>query len=160
MIIFGTRPKTKTVGTGQFYCPRCQSQRAYERKQLQQYFALYFIPLIPVGKGSEFIECQTCGAAFELSVIDYKVPEPKPDLAAMINSIKPRLESGVPAEYLVRDLTALGLERDMARTMVEAQLGAERRFCAACGLTYASTITICPVCQGSLAAVLPPGNEK
>jgi hypothetical protein len=150
MIIFGTRSKSRTIGSGRFTCPRCRAERPYTRKQLRPYFALYFVPLFPVGQGREYIECQTCGAAFEPAVLNYRIPEPKLDLAAQINRVRVRLEEGTPVEYVIRDLTGAGLDWEVARTTVNAQLGPERKSCRACGLDYAPAVEVCTVCRGPL----------
>lgn len=154
MIIFGSRAKNKTLDEGQFFCPRCQAQRAYKHQQATRYFTLYFIPLIPMGKMGEFIECQGCGAAFEMSVLQQK-PARLPQqialpLAQMINSIPARLRSGSPVEYMVRDLTMAGLDRDAALKLVTPHLGAGSRTCTTCGLTYDPQVTICAGCQRPL----------
>mgnify|MGYP005841535703 CR=1 FL=1 len=150
MIIFGTHPKTKTVDSGQFYCPQCQAVRPYERKSARQYFTLYFIPVFPVTQPVEFVECQHCGMTFPPAVLDRKPPEPEPDLATLLNTLGSRLAEGAPVEYLVRDLTAAGLDWDVARSTVEAQLGPVRKVCQACGLTYAAGVKVCTVCGSPL----------
>jgi hypothetical protein len=150
MIIFGTRSRTKDLDSGQFFCPHCQGQRQYVRKEARPYFTLYFLPIFPVGKGGEFVECQTCGRAFESGVLQMAPLKRKADLATQINTIKGRLEDGEPVEYVLRDLTAAGLEWDIARSMVDAQIGAAHNVCEPCGLAYASSITVCAACQRSL----------
>ncbi len=151
MIIFGTRAKTTDLDEGEFFCPMCQARRRYVHKQARPHFALYFIPLFPVGQGTEFVECQTCGRAFEPGVLALQPPERKPDLARLLNTIKPQLAAGAPIEYVLRDLTANGLDFEVARGAVEAQLdGPARSRCAACGLAYAPTVTTCAACGGAL----------
>ncbi len=71
MIIFGTRSADKTIGSGTFYCPRCQANFPYLHKRVRQYFSLYFIPLIPLGTLGEQIECQQCGSPYGLEVLNY-----------------------------------------------------------------------------------------
>ena len=154
MIIFGTRVRHKEIGEGQFFCPRCQARRAYKHKKASRYFALYFVPLIPMGELGEFVECQTCHTAFEPSVLQIKGPvQPgtsNAPLAQQINSLGDRLRGGVPVEYAVRDLTTAGLDRDAALRLVEASIGANRKSCAGCGLSYAATVTQCAECQQPL----------
>ncbi len=150
MIIFGTRAKTQVLGEGEFTCPQCRVRRRYQRKQARPYFALYFIPIFPVGKGLEFVECQTCGRAFEPAVLTYKLPEPKPDLAFVLNTIGERLANGAPIDFVIRDLTAAGLDFDVARAIVEAQATPDRQQCPACGLTYTAGVRTCTSCGGAL----------
>ena len=150
MIIFGTGPKYKTVGKGHFYCPHCQTERTYERKQGKQYISLYFIPLIPLGDLGEIIECQTCGRAFSPAVLEGEAPEEPLTLAEMINRAGDLLRDGKPVEYFLRDLTAAGLDRDVARGIIREHIGPDRRTCPACELTYAATVTRCTVCNQPL----------
>lgn len=147
MIIFGTSNKSKTTGSGQFFCPNCKTTRAYERKQSKRYFSLYFIPLIPMGDSGEFVECQTCHLTFRPEILDVKPPAPKTDLAGLINSAKARLEGGYPVEYFVRDLNAEGIERESAWNIVNAAIGTGRRKCPNCDLSYARAVTVCPECD-------------
>jgi transcription elongation factor Elf1 len=153
MIIFGTKAKTQTLDEGDFYCPQCRMKRHYLRKQARPYFALYFIPLIPIGQGTEFVECQSCRTTFEPGVLAAKAPPPVVDLATRINMIRGRLAQGAPVEYVLRELTAAGLEFDVARATIDAQLGPRRRRCNACGLAYAPEVTVCSECGGALESV-------
>jgi hypothetical protein len=152
MIIFGTRARTKIVGEGEFFCPSCRGKRRYQHKEGRPYFALYFIPIFPVGEGRSYVECQTCGTAFDPAVLQMEPPARKAGLAEQLNTIRERLEQGAPVEYVVRDLTTAGLDFDVARGTVESQVGAGRKVCNACGLAYVSSVNKCAVCQGPLQA--------
>jgi len=72
MIIFGTRGIKSTMEEGQFLCPQCASSQNYKHKKVTRFFTLYFIPLIPLGRAGEFVECQTCKGTFVPRVLDYK----------------------------------------------------------------------------------------
>ncbi|MBI1278492.1 MAG: zinc-ribbon domain-containing protein [Anaerolineaceae bacterium] len=153
MIIFGTRNRFKTIGTGQFYCPHCQTQRTYERKQAKRYFTLYFVPLIPMGDLGEYVECQTCHRTFQADVLTMK-PTSKPLSAVeLLNSVKTRLLAGDPIEYVVRDLTAAGIERDVATSLVSSSIGSSRKLCKNCNLSYASDVTVCKECNQPLPEI-------
>lgn len=71
MIIFGTRGIKSTIKEGQFLCPQCALNKRYKHKKVTRFFTLYFIPLIPLGKAGEFVECQTCKGTFVPRVLDY-----------------------------------------------------------------------------------------
>jgi hypothetical protein len=148
MIVFGTRPKYKTIGEGQFFCPRCQQIREYKHKQATRYFTLYFIPVIPMGKMGEIVECQTCHAMFEPFLLQAKPQpaQPRANLAQILNTLGERLSRGEPLEYLMRDLTAAGLDRDIAMQMINAKLTGGRKTCDSCGLTYTSSVERCMSC--------------
>jgi len=72
MIIFGTRGVKSTMKEGQFLCPQCANTQNYKHKKVTNFFTLYFIPLIPLGKAGDFVECQTCKGTFVSRVLDYK----------------------------------------------------------------------------------------
>ena len=150
MIIFGTRNRFKTVGSGQFYCPRCQAQRNYERKEAKRYFTLYFVPLIPMGDLGEFVECQTCHMTFKSEVLTMKPAPRQISAVELLNSVKGRLVNGDPVEYVVRDLTAAGIERDVATSLVTSSIGTVRKVCKNCNLSYASDVTVCKECKQPL----------
>ncbi|MCB0641857.1 MAG: TerB family tellurite resistance protein [Phaeodactylibacter sp.] len=72
MIIFGTRGVKSTVDRGDFYCPQCESDREYKYKKVTRFFTLYFIPIIPLGRIGEYVECQSCRGTFIPRVLEYK----------------------------------------------------------------------------------------
>lgn len=151
MIIFGTRAKTKTVGEGEFFCPHCHKERQYERKAMRNHFALYFIPLFPIGETSEFIECQRCHRTYGLDVLNFHpAAPPQNDAARMLNNIKAKLEKGQSVEYVVGDLTMEGLDRDIAGNMVTMVTGGRVKTCSGCGLTYAASVQRCRECGTAL----------
>ena len=71
------------------------------------------------------------------------------DPVKLVNNMKARLQDGTPIEYIVRDLTAAGFDRDVVLQMINAQIGSERRYCPDCGLTYAPNVSQCPECGSS-----------
>ena len=73
MIIFGTKGRSIQMDSGQFHCPNCNAPRTYQKKYVQDWFTLYFIPTFPVGsKKNEHIECEECSSIYHLDVVDYK----------------------------------------------------------------------------------------
>ena len=70
MIIFGTRGITSTAESGNFYCPRCQGQADYRHRRVRRFFTLYFIPLIPLDRAGEYIECDKCAGTYAMEVLD------------------------------------------------------------------------------------------
>lgn len=70
MIIFGTRGLTLNKGKpGEFFCPGCNGRRPYQRKKIQRFFTLYFIPLIPMNIVQEHIQCLTCKRNYRPEVL-------------------------------------------------------------------------------------------
>ncbi|MEE8435557.1 MAG: TerB family tellurite resistance protein [bacterium] len=69
LIIFGIRGITTTPETGQFFCPSCETDRIFYRKVVRNWFTLYFIPLIPLGRAGEYVECDLCLKTYEAEVL-------------------------------------------------------------------------------------------
>lgn len=71
MIIFGTRGVTTTHEKGVFYCPACGPGSDFRWRRVRRFFTLYFIPLIPLDKLGEFIECGQCKGTYDPRVLEY-----------------------------------------------------------------------------------------
>lgn len=69
MIVYGYRNREIEQGTGNFYCPKCETQRQYKHKKIVRYFTLFFIPLFPLGKLSEYVECGVCGRTYKPEIL-------------------------------------------------------------------------------------------
>lgn len=72
MIIFGTRSVKFTKEEGQFHCPQCNCTTKYKHKSARRFFTLYFIPLIPLDKLGEYVECRSCRGTFIPRVLEYQ----------------------------------------------------------------------------------------
>ena len=70
-IIFGTRGVTSTKERGEFHCPQCNVQCYYVHKSVRRFFTLYFIPLIPLDRLGEYVECTRCQRTFTEAVLNY-----------------------------------------------------------------------------------------
>ena len=166
LIIFGAQNKQKITDEGEFHCPYCEAERHYQRKENRMYFSLYFIPLVPMGGGSEIIECTTCHRAFGVDVLSdegqafYEEKKKRPEsadkpkrqssAAYLLNNAEDTLRSGEPLEYVVRDITAAGINFDVAMNAVEPFLRHERAYCENCGLNYISGVEYCKECAQTL----------
>ena len=71
MIIFGTRAVTTKPDRGDFYCPTCNSKQEYVLKHVRKFFTLYFIPVIPLNKLGQYVECFSCSDTYKLNILDY-----------------------------------------------------------------------------------------
>jgi uncharacterized membrane protein YebE (DUF533 family) len=70
MIIFGSRGVTRTKESGTFACPGCGgTQQTYTRKIVRRFFTLYFVPIIPLDKVGEYLECQRCRNTYNEQVL-------------------------------------------------------------------------------------------
>ena len=83
MIIFGTRGVTSTAERGSFHCPQCAGQTNYNTKRVRRFFTLYFIPLIPLDKLGEYVECAHCQATFDPEILTYDPSEQSQKMEAL-----------------------------------------------------------------------------
>lgn len=149
IFIAGSKYRYKTIGDGQFTCPRCGEATTYERQEGRQYLTLYFVPLVPVSKPHEIIRCTNCGATFDAAdfvASTQKAKRPQ-TLAQLINGLEQMLAYGRPVEYVVGDLTSFGVEHKQAYRMIDNAIGTQRKTCPDCSLTYAATVDRCAECD-------------
>ncbi|MCB9602956.1 MAG: zinc-ribbon domain-containing protein [Sandaracinus sp.] len=71
MIIWGSTGREKTIAQGQFFCPHCMQQRAYEHRKVSRYFTLYFIPLFSLEDLGEYVRCDGCAGEFQTHVAEW-----------------------------------------------------------------------------------------
>ena len=65
MLIIGTTQIVRKREKGSFLCPNCGSETPYRRKSVQTFLTLYFIPVFPIGKRSDYLECAVCAGTFD-----------------------------------------------------------------------------------------------
>lgn len=152
MIIWGSRGKTTEVGTGQFFCPRCQCLRKYVRKDVGRYFTLYFIPLFKTSTVAEYIECQVCLTPFETKVLDLD-PAAAAAIQALLSNITGLIEKGLPIHAVYKQLIDDGASKDAANTIISMATGGKMKTCKACELIYADNLKYCSNCGGALVSL-------
>jgi hypothetical protein len=69
MLIFGLRVFFRTVGDGMFHCQRCGGDRHYRHRAGRRWFHILFIPLIPLDRMGEHIQCTGCRCRYRLGVL-------------------------------------------------------------------------------------------
>jgi tellurite resistance protein len=73
MLIWGTKTVKRRLDGGQFECPTCGTTRNYERVRAQRHGHVYWIPLFSTGEPVEYVECRSCGSAYDPAILD-RVP--------------------------------------------------------------------------------------
>ncbi len=75
----------RTVSKGQFTCRNqvCEShssvgKASYRVVQAQKWIRIFFLPLIPLGRDSQVVECIVCSSAFPAGLIDAQPAEAAP----------------------------------------------------------------------------------
>ena len=69
MIIWGFRVIWRSIAEGTFHCPDEEADKPYRLRVAQRFFTLFFLPLIPLRKMGQAVECQSCKHRFEPSVL-------------------------------------------------------------------------------------------
>jgi tellurite resistance protein len=69
LLIFGLSVFFRTVGQGDFHCPNCGGDRHYRQRVARRWFTLFFVPVIPLNRVGEVIECATCRTRFNLDAL-------------------------------------------------------------------------------------------
>lgn len=65
LLLFGITTRTKTLGSGTFYCRNEGGERSYLLLEARRWFTLFFIPVIPLKVLGELVQCSSCGAQYD-----------------------------------------------------------------------------------------------
>jgi hypothetical protein len=68
-IIWGLRVIYRTLGKGVFFCRRCGGDREYRHRTGRRFITVFFIPLIPLTKTGEHIQCRKCKTRYVTEVL-------------------------------------------------------------------------------------------
>lgn len=69
LILFGWRVFYRVIGQGTFHCRHCGGDRRYRLRAGRKWFALLFIPVIPLARVGEHVQCQTCRTRYVADVL-------------------------------------------------------------------------------------------
>jgi hypothetical protein len=138
LIIWGLRVIYHTVGEGVFHCRKCGGDRQYRHRAGRRFFTVFFIPIIPLNKVGEHVQCTTCRTRYVMDVLSLPTAEQMQTAlpAGMRAAASAVLRAGDPASPAARQralaviagagaqgYTDADLDPDMARP-AEAVRGA------------------------------------
>ena len=69
IIIWGIRAYFRTTGQGVFHCQRCGGDRPYRLRSGRRFFHLFYIPVIPLKKVDDHVQCTTCHTRYRVDVL-------------------------------------------------------------------------------------------
>ncbi len=69
LLIFGLSVFFRTVDEGIFHCPNCGGDRGYRLRAGRRWFTLFFVPVIPLARLGEAVECNSCRTRFNKAVL-------------------------------------------------------------------------------------------
>ncbi len=69
VLIWGFRVFYRTIDQGVFHCRKCGGDRPYLHRAGRRFFTVFFIPIIPLNKVGEHVQCATCKTRYVLDVL-------------------------------------------------------------------------------------------
>lgn len=69
LIIWGLRVVYHTIAQGVFFCRKCGGDRDYRHRAGRRFVTVFFIPLIPLNKTGEHVQCATCKTRYVTEVL-------------------------------------------------------------------------------------------
>jgi hypothetical protein len=104
MLIWGLCVIYRTLGRGVFFCRRCGGDREYRHRAGRRYVTVFFIPLIPLAKTGEHVQCLSCKIRYVTEVLKLPttVQMQGAHLAGMRALAAIILRAGDPASPLAR----------------------------------------------------------
>ncbi|HEX4258841.1 MAG TPA: zinc ribbon domain-containing protein [Streptosporangiaceae bacterium] len=104
LLIWGLRVFFRTISEGVFHCRNCGGDRKYRLRAGRRWFTVFFIPVIPLTKVGEHVQCQTCKTRYVADVL--KLPTAAQMQAALPAGMRAAatamLQSGDPANPAAR----------------------------------------------------------
>lgn len=70
LLIFGFKIRLTTIESLEFFCPVCGGDRPATRRSARRWFTLFWIPIVPLNRVGEIVECALCHSQFEPGVTD------------------------------------------------------------------------------------------
>ena len=134
LLVFGLAAVSRTVSEGTFHCPQCGGDRAFRRRAGRRWFSMFFVPLVPLWRLGESVECRTCRGRFPLSALRAPTAERMSEIlaAGMRAAVALVLRAGDPADPLARaraiDTVAGYGEPEYDGSAVNADLALRRTF--------------------------------
>jgi hypothetical protein len=104
VIVWGLRVIYRTLGRGLFFCRRCGGDREYRHRTGRRFVTVFFIPVIPLMKTGEHVQCLTCKTRYVTEVL--KLPTTIQMQVALVAGIRAMvaiiLRAGDPVNLLAR----------------------------------------------------------
>jgi hypothetical protein len=92
------------MAQGMFYCRRCGGDREYRHRAGRRWFTVFFLPVIPLNRVGEHVQCTTCRTRYVTEVLSQpttaRMQEALP--AGMRAAVSAMLRSGDPSSPVSR----------------------------------------------------------
>ena len=125
--IWGLRVIYRALGQGVFFCRRCGGDRDYRHRAGRRFITVFFIPLIPLNKTGEHVQCLSCKTRYVTEVL--KLPTTVQMQQALVAGLRAvvvaMLRAGDPASQLARRRAVDAIKNAGERGYDEAALEAD-----------------------------------
>jgi hypothetical protein len=75
LLVFGVRYLAPVVASGLFHCPSCGGDRRYRLRRPRAWIHVFWIPVVPMRGGEEYVECDLCRTRYRPSVLEVPTSE-------------------------------------------------------------------------------------
>jgi hypothetical protein len=127
LIIFGFRTFYRTLGQGVFHCRNCGGDRGYRHRSGRRFFTLFFIPVIPLAKAGEHVQCATCQSRYVMDVL--QLPTAAQMQAALPTGMRAAaaamLRAGQPGHPAARQRAVAAIQGAGARDYADGHLDSD-----------------------------------
>ena len=128
LLIWGLRVFFRTISEGVFHCRNCGGDRQYRLRAGRRWFTLFFIPVIPLTRVGEHVQCQTCKTRYVVDVL--KLPTAAQMQTALPAGMRAAatamLQSGDPASSAARQRAVAVIQGAGAQGYADANLDHDR----------------------------------
>jgi zinc-ribbon family len=69
VLVWGLRVFYRTIDQGVFHCRKCGGDRQYLHCAGRRFFTVFFIPIIPLNKVGEHVQCATCKTRYVMDAL-------------------------------------------------------------------------------------------
>lgn len=148
MIIWGSTGLTAELGSGRFYCPRCDHpDSGYQLKSVRRWFTLYFIPVFPISGHERYVECKHCRQAFDERVLDLEPPSAPRASEEEVDDVLTEMDFGASAEKTAARLEKLGVSAADTDRLIDNYTQGKVWHCDTCSSHYSNKVKDCPKCR-------------
>lgn len=134
--ILGQRFFFSTTGHGSCHCERCGGDRAYRQLSGRRWMTFLLVPVLPLGKAPEHLQCTVCGTRYRLDLLalptiaQMQAALPAGTQAAAVAMLRAGDPRSVSARHraveVIREAGLIGyddaaLEADLARQSPQSQ---------------------------------------
>ena len=128
LLIWGLRVFFRTISEGVFHCRHCGGDRQYRLRAGRRWFTLFFIPVIPLTKVGEHVQCQTCKTRYVVDVLNQPTAAQMQAAlpAGMRAAATAMLQSGDPASSAARQRAVTVIQGAGVQGYADANLDHDR----------------------------------